>query len=177
MATLDAALAAPAFADVNVELSMDRLAWNLDLVLLLDVGFVNDSAALGTDLGHSGLVGLVDFILRWRRSMPMFAVFVPGLASRLFGLSFGLALGEGGSLTLACAALLVEQLGELLDLGFEFREAFPQHGAFGTRFCHVGSVAKCDDVSCASFTYFRAAEGKTCGTALNNYTPFLGAKE
>ena len=130
MPALDTALATPAFADMDVELSMDRLAWNLDLVLLLDVSFVNDSTALGTDIGHGGFVSLVDFVLRRRRSMPMLAVFLASLASRLFRFILGMAFGEGRCLTLAGAALFVEQLGKLLDVGFEFRDALPQHGAF-----------------------------------------------
>ena len=58
MPALDAALAAAALADVNVELSMDRPPRNLDLILLLHVGFVDGSTAIGAGVGQRGLVGL-----------------------------------------------------------------------------------------------------------------------
>ena len=51
MASLNAALAMTALADVDVELPVDRLARDLDLVLLGDVGFVERATTVGADLG------------------------------------------------------------------------------------------------------------------------------
>jgi hypothetical protein len=46
MPTLDSAVAPPTTADVDIELAVDRLSWDLDLILLIDVGFVDLAAAV-----------------------------------------------------------------------------------------------------------------------------------
>ena len=46
-----AAAALPALTDVDVELSVDRLARDLDLELLSDVRFVERAAAIGAKIG------------------------------------------------------------------------------------------------------------------------------
>jgi hypothetical protein len=51
MTSLDPTVALPAPADVDVELTMNGLAWDLHLELLRDVGFLDESAAVGADLG------------------------------------------------------------------------------------------------------------------------------
>jgi hypothetical protein len=64
MSALDAAAALPATADMEVELTADRLARNLDLVLLLDVSFVDGTTTVGADSRQRGLVGFVDVLRR-----------------------------------------------------------------------------------------------------------------
>jgi hypothetical protein len=51
MPPLDAEAATAALTDMHVELAMDGSAGNLDLVLLLNVDFVNGSTAVRTGLG------------------------------------------------------------------------------------------------------------------------------
>jgi hypothetical protein len=41
MAALDSAVALPTTADVDVELAMDWLSWDLDLILLIDMGWLD----------------------------------------------------------------------------------------------------------------------------------------
>ena len=65
VASLHASLAVAALTEMNGELAVDRLAGNFGLELLLDVGFVERSAAIGADVGQRCLVGFVD-LLGWR---------------------------------------------------------------------------------------------------------------
>jgi hypothetical protein len=62
MASLNAALALTALADVDVELAVNGLARDLDLELLGDVGLVEGAAAIGADLVQRRLVDLVDLL-------------------------------------------------------------------------------------------------------------------
>ena len=86
MAALDSAAALPTVADVDVELAVDRLSWDLDLILLIDMGFVDLAAAVRASIGQGCLVNLVDLLRR--RSMRLSAVFLAGLASGLLSLTF-----------------------------------------------------------------------------------------
>jgi hypothetical protein len=52
MASSNPAVTLTALADVDVELAMDRLARDLDLVLLGDMGFVEGAAAVRADVGQ-----------------------------------------------------------------------------------------------------------------------------
>jgi len=109
MASLHAAMAALAAADVNVELPVNRPPWNLDLVLLVDMGLGHGTAAVGTGIGQRRLVGLIDVFRRL--AMGLDAVILAGLAAGLFGFGLGWSLGKRRGLALAGAALFVEQLG------------------------------------------------------------------
>jgi hypothetical protein len=51
MASSNAAMALTTLADMNVELSMNGLAWDLHLELLGDVGFIEWAAAVGAEVG------------------------------------------------------------------------------------------------------------------------------
>jgi hypothetical protein len=51
MSALNAPAAVPTTADVDVELAVDRLPWDLDLVLLIDVRFLDGAAAAGAGFG------------------------------------------------------------------------------------------------------------------------------
>ena len=51
MASLNAPTALSTATDVNVKLAVDRSAWDLDLVLLIDVGLLDRAAAVGADIG------------------------------------------------------------------------------------------------------------------------------
>jgi hypothetical protein len=110
MAALDAAPALTALPDVDVELPVNRLARDLDLELLSDVGIVKGAAAVGTGVGQRRLVGFVDLLGSGRLAMGLGAVVFAGLAVGLLGLGAGLALGEGGGLALASAGRLACQL-------------------------------------------------------------------
>jgi hypothetical protein len=108
MASLHAAMTLTALADVDVELAVDGLAWNLHLELLGDVGFVEGSAAVWTAVGQGRLVNLIDlFGGRWL-AMGLGAVILARLAAWLTRVELGLTLGEGSGLTLAGASCLVE---------------------------------------------------------------------
>src|SRR5437867_1121040 len=120
MPSLQAALTTVAPADVDIELAMDGLAWDLDLILLLNVGFLDGTAAIRTALRQGSLIGFVDLLGRRRRPMPLVAVVIPGLAAGLLGLFLERAFGEGGSLALAGPTLGFEKLKQALSLGFEF---------------------------------------------------------
>jgi hypothetical protein len=118
---LDAALAVPAAADVDIELPLDGLAWDLDLILLVDVGLVEAAAAVGTDIGEQRFVDLVD--VRGGRPMGFGAVFGSRLASWFFRFFLGFALGKGSGLAFASPPLLFEQAGQALDLKLQFGDA------------------------------------------------------
>ena len=60
MAPLNPAVALAALADVDVELSVNGLARNLNLKLLGDVSFVEGAAAARADVGQGRLMDLVD---------------------------------------------------------------------------------------------------------------------
>jgi hypothetical protein len=60
MASLNPAVATAALTDVDVELAVDGLAWDLDLELLGDVGLVEWAAATGAAVRQRRLVDLVD---------------------------------------------------------------------------------------------------------------------
>jgi hypothetical protein len=133
MTPLNPAVALTALADVDVELPVDRLARDLDLELLGDVGFVQGAAAVGADSGQGRLVDLVDLIGAGRLAVGLGAVILAGLATGLLGLVGGLALGEGGGLALAGAGRLVELAAEALVLGLEVVKASLKSLAAGTR--------------------------------------------
>ena len=108
MASLNPAVALTALADVDIELSMDRLARNLHLELLSNVGFVEWAAAIGADIGQQCLVNLVNlFGSRWL-AVSLGAVVLARLTARLKRMELGLALGEGSGLAFAGAGCLVE---------------------------------------------------------------------
>jgi hypothetical protein len=121
MTTLNGSVTPPTTADVDVELAVDRLSWDLNLILLIDVGFVELAAAVGASIGQECLVNLVDS-LRWQSMRPG-AVVLAGLTPRLLGVGLGWSFGERGGLTLARTLLLLEQESEALDLGFQFGDA------------------------------------------------------
>src|SRR5947209_6906266 len=118
MPTLNAASACLAAADVNVELAMNGPTRNLDLVLLVDMRFLDIAAAVGTLVGQRCFVDFVDLFGRFAVSFG--AVVLAGLATWLFRLGLGRSFGKGGGLTFAGTALLVEQAGQSLDLSTEF---------------------------------------------------------
>jgi hypothetical protein len=116
MASLDPTVALAALADVDVKLAVKGLAWDLDLELLGDVGFVEGSAAVRADVGQGRLVDFVDlFGGRWL-TVCFGAIVFARLAAWLSGIGLGLALGEGSSLALAGAGCLVELTAEALVL-------------------------------------------------------------
>jgi hypothetical protein len=141
MAALHPPATARTVADVDVELAVDRLAGDLGLVLLLDVGLLERPAAVGTGLGQRGLVDLVD-LRRWRPAR-LGTVVGARLAAGLFGLCVRRALGEGGGLAFAGA----EGLGELR---FEFGDAPSQGFTGGADGVHTDSIGGTKRTSCAS---------------------------
>jgi hypothetical protein len=126
MASLEALVAAPAAADVDVELAMDGAARDLDLVLVRDVGFLDRPAAAGARLGQGRLVDFVD--MRGWLPMGLGAVVRAGLAAGPLRLGLRRPLGEGGGLALAVALRLLQLAGQAFDLGFQLRDAAPQVG-------------------------------------------------
>jgi hypothetical protein len=119
MPALDAEVATAALTDVHVELAMDWSAGNFDLILLLNVDFVNGSAAVRTGLGQGSLMGFVDLLRRRWLTMGLYAVVVARFAARLFGLALGLAFGERGGLTLAGAAQFLKETRQALYISAE----------------------------------------------------------
>jgi hypothetical protein len=122
-----------ALPDVDVELAVDRLARDLDLELLGDVGLVERPAAVGANVWQGRLVCFVDLVSRRRLAVGFGAVIFAGLAAGLHGLAGGLALGEGSGLALAGAGRLVELAAEALVLGLQVAEASLKGLAAGTR--------------------------------------------
>jgi hypothetical protein len=133
MASLHPAAALAAPADADVELPVDRLAGDLDLVLLGDVGLVQGAAAVRAGVGQGCLVDLVDLFGARRLAVGLGAVILARLAAGLLGLVRGLALGEGGGLALAGAGRLFELPTEALVLGLQIAEASLKGLAAGTR--------------------------------------------
>jgi hypothetical protein len=133
MASLNAAMAPTTLADVDVELAVDRFAWDLHLELLGDMGFVEAAATIGADLGQRCLVDLIDLFRSGWLAVGLGAVVLAGLAAGLLGLGSGLALGEGGSLSLAGAGRLVELAAEALILGLQLTQTSLKGLAAGTR--------------------------------------------
>jgi hypothetical protein len=119
MPALDAEAATTALTDVHVELAMDWSAGNLDLILLLNVDFVNGSTAVRTGLGQGSLMGFVDLLRRRWLTMGPNAVIVARFAARFFGSSLGLAFRERGGLTLAGAALFLKEARQALYISAE----------------------------------------------------------
>src|SRR5205085_10253749 len=73
-----------------------------------------------------------------------------GLAAGFLRIGLGRPLGEGGGLALAGAALLLEQLGHAVELGFQFGDAALQRLAAGTSaFVHAAMIVKRHAGSCA----------------------------
>jgi hypothetical protein len=119
MASLNAAAALTALADVNVELPVNGLARNLHLELLGDMGFVEWAATIGADLWQRCFVDLVDlFGGRWL-AVSLGSVVLARLAAWLARIKFGLALGEGSGLAFAGAGCLVELTAEAFVLGLQ----------------------------------------------------------
>jgi hypothetical protein len=119
MASLHAAMTLRALADVDIELAVNRLARDLDLELLGDVGFVEGSAAVGADVGQECLVNFVDlFGGRWL-AVGLGAIVFARLAAWFARIRLGLVLGEGSGLALAGAGCLVELTASSLDLSLQ----------------------------------------------------------
>lgn len=51
MPALNASLALPTTADVDMELAVDRLSWDLDLILLIDMRWFDLTSAVGAGMG------------------------------------------------------------------------------------------------------------------------------
>src|SRR5579871_6664412 len=66
---------------------MDRLARDLDRMLLLDMGFLDGAATIGTAARPRGFVDFVDGLRRL--AMGFGARVLAGLAARLLGLGLG----------------------------------------------------------------------------------------
>src|SRR5690242_21062590 len=115
MASLNAAMAPTTLADMNVELPMNRLAWDLDLELLGDMGFVEGAAAVRADMGQGCLVNFVDLVGGRRLAVGLGAIVFARLATWFARIELGLALGEGSGLALAGAGCLVELTAEAFD--------------------------------------------------------------
>lgn len=175
MAALNAFLATPAVADMDVELALDGPARNFDLKLLIDVSFVDGSATIGTRLRQRRLVDFVDLLRR--RPVRLGAVVLAGVTARLFGIRLGRLFGEGSGLPFAGSLQLLDQSAQPTDLGFMLVEALFQRRndlvALATSWTadriHAVSLAKRPSFSCASWL-------KCCRKALNSYTldtPFL----
>jgi hypothetical protein len=60
MPALNASVALPALADGDVELPGDRLVRTLDLILVIDVGFVDGTAAVGAARRQRRFEELID---------------------------------------------------------------------------------------------------------------------
>ena len=119
MASLNPTVALTTLANVDVELPVERLAWNLDLELLGNVGFVERAAAVRADVGQRCLVDFVNlFGGRWL-AVGLGAVVLARLAAWLTRIELGLAFGEGSSLAFAGAGSLVELTAEAFVLGLK----------------------------------------------------------
>jgi len=119
MASLNSAATPTALANVDVELPVNGLAWNLDLELLCDVGFVKGTATLRAGIRQGCLVNLVDLFGAGRLAVSLGAIILSRLAAWLTRIELGLAFGEGSSLAFAGAGSLVELTAEAFVLGLK----------------------------------------------------------
>ena len=116
---MNPAVALTAVADVDIELSVGRLARNLHLELVSDVGFVEVSPAVRAEVGQESLVDFVDlFGGRWL-AVGLGAVVLARLAAWLTRIELGLAFGEGSGLAFAGTGSLVELTAEAFVLGLQ----------------------------------------------------------
>lgn len=150
MASLNAALTVTALPDVDAELAMNRLAWDLDLELLGDVGLVHGATTIRAHVGQRCLVDFVSLFGRRRLAVRLSAVVLARLTSRLAGVRLRLALGKRAGLSLAGAEGLVELTMEPLVLGLQVVDPSLKGLAVGTpeRF-HAGIVRGSGTCSCA----------------------------
>jgi hypothetical protein len=139
MPALHTASALSAATDVNVELALNGPTRNLDLILVVDVRFVDLAAAIGTLLGQRRFVNLVD-LLGWI-AMRLGAVVLARLTARLFRFGFRWPLAERSSLAFAGATLLVEKASEMLDLRAEFGGFAFETDTVGAWFSHTFTLA------------------------------------
>jgi hypothetical protein len=119
MASLKPLVALTALPDMDVELAVNRLARNLSLELLGDMGLVEGATKIGAAFGQGRLVSLIDLFGSGRLAMRFGTVVLSWLASGFLGFWLGLALSEGSSLPLASTGRLVESTAEALDLDLE----------------------------------------------------------
>jgi hypothetical protein len=109
----------PTTADVDVELAVDRLTWDLDLILVIDMGWLDRTPTVGAGIGQERLVDFVDlFGGRWL-AVGLGAIVLARLAAGLVRIKLGLSLGEGSGLALAGAGCLVELAAEAFVLGLK----------------------------------------------------------
>jgi hypothetical protein len=99
-----------AMATVDVELADDGLAWHLGLELLIEMVLDHVAAAIGTLLGQGHVECFIDLGGRRWLAVAVLTVLVAGLAARLLGLLFRLALGEGRGLPLGGAFDLLQTM-------------------------------------------------------------------
>src|SRR5262249_43952696 len=117
VASLNPPVALPALPDVDVELPVDGLAWDLDLELLGNAGLVEGAAAVGAAVRQRCLVDLIDLAGGGRLAMSLGAIVLVRLATGFPGLARRLALGEGSGLALAGALRLLQLAVQAFDLG------------------------------------------------------------
>jgi glyoxylase-like metal-dependent hydrolase (beta-lactamase superfamily II) len=168
MAALNPPSTTTAVADMDIEPAVNRLAGDLDLVLLLNVGLLDRATAVGTGVGQRSVVDFVDVRRRRWRSVAFTSVLSAGLAAGLFGLVGGLALGEGGGLAFAGA----EGFGELR---FEFGDASAEGFTTGTDGAHTFSVAGGNRLSCASLPPEALNNDEQSKKDAEKYVPVLPA--
>jgi hypothetical protein len=158
MPPLHAALARTAVADRDVELPHDRLAGQFDLVLLGDAGRHQASATVRAGLGQRCVEDFGDRFGSGHIAVRLGAVVRAGLAARWLGIGLRPArFAEGGCLTFAGAARLVERLPqdrvlrfEPLHAGLEFSQACQQPPTIRAgRFVHAVSIRNHLPRSCA----------------------------
>jgi hypothetical protein len=132
MAPLNPAAALAASANVDVELTVDGFARDLNLKLLSDVGLVQAAATRRAGIRQGRLVDLVD--LFWRRwsAVSLRAVLRAGLAAWRLGIWLGRSLGERTGLTPAGTPGVLELLAERLELRLQIGKAALQRSAAGT---------------------------------------------
>jgi hypothetical protein len=119
MASLNAAGALTALANVDVELAVNGLARDVDLKLLGDVGFVEGATTIGANVGQGCLVDLIDLFDTGRSAVSLGAVVLARFSARLARIKLGLALGEGTGLALAGTECRVELATQALGLGLQ----------------------------------------------------------
>ena len=117
MAALEALVAAAAAADMDVELAMDGAARDLDLVLVGDVGFLDEPAATWAGIGQGCLVDFVD-VGGWL-PMGLGAVIPAGLAAGPLRLGLRRPFGKRPGLALSGAEGRVELTAKSLVLGLQ----------------------------------------------------------
>ena len=122
MATLGPLPTRLTLANMNAELSDQWLARNVGLELFVGAGLNQLPLAMRTGVREVGIITLIDSFGRGHGPVGMGPMVGSRFATGRFGFGLGRTFSEGGGLSLAGTASLLERLGHLGQPRFECRD-------------------------------------------------------